>query len=377
MAANAAPLPALQNRFHFVHNRFRLGASAWKFISAGLVLAILSAIAVILCAPYLYLITTSLKSTQQLSDNTSPLLPSEAVTYTYQGPDLPDYNVIKGQQLDLYNVPIDGQTRSLALLQPLRESAIFLDPDHPDAPPITWDGHVRALNKVYTLSFHPENFIQAMQAMDFPRVLLNTLVVAIIGALGATASAALVAYGFTRFRIPFGEVLFLLVMSTIILPPQVTIIPTFIVFQKIGWIGTLLPLIVPHFFGNAYNIFLLRQYFMGMPYELDEAAKVDGASPWQIFMDIILPNSRTALAAVFLLHFLFAWNDFYNPLIYLSGNESSYVMSIGLERFLSLHGSELNLLMGASLLAMIVPIVLFFMAQKTFMQGIVLTGVEK
>jgi multiple sugar transport system permease protein len=157
----------------------------------------------------------------------------------------------------------------------------------------------------------------------------------------------------------------------------VTVIPTFILFQRIGWTGTLLPLIVPHFFGNAYNIFLLRQYFMGMPYELDEAAKVDGASPWQVFTRIILPNSRLALASVFLLHFLFAWNDFYSPLIFLSGNENSYVISLGLQRFLQLHNGQPNLLMGASLLSMILPLVLFFLAQKTFMQGIVLTGVEK
>jgi multiple sugar transport system permease protein len=157
----------------------------------------------------------------------------------------------------------------------------------------------------------------------------------------------------------------------------VTIIPMFIFFQKLGWTGTLLPLIVPHFFGNAYNIFLLRQYFMGMPYELDEAAKIDGASAWEVFTQIILPNSRLALSAVFMLHFLFAWNDFYNPLIFLSGNEKANVLSLGLSKFLQLHDSQPNLLMGASLLTMILPLVLFFLAQKTFMQGIVLTGVEK
>ncbi|MEP7285048.1 MAG: carbohydrate ABC transporter permease [Chloroflexota bacterium] len=361
----------MATRTVIVHNRFQLGTSAWKFISVGLIIAILSAICIVYCAPYVYLLMTSFKSAGQLSEANSPLLPSDAVNFTYQGKDLP-----------LYYVPIPDatggtQTRTLALVQPQRDSATFLDPEHPDAPPITWSGRIRTLSKVFTPSFHPENYLTAAAQLDLPRLLLNTLTVSIVGALGAVSAAALVAYGFTRFRLPFGEILFLLVMSTIVLPPQVTIIPTFILFQRLGWTGTLIPLILPHFFGNAYNIFLLRQYFMGMPAELDEAAKVDGASPWQVFTKIILPNSRLALAAVFLLHFLFAWNDFYTPLIFLSGNQNSYVLSLGLQKFVQLHSGQANLLTGAALLAMLLPLVLFFMSQKTFMQGIVLTGVEK
>lgn len=354
-----------------VHTRFWLGISAWKFITAGVVIGILSTICIVYCAPYLYMFTASFKSTGQFSDPTSPLWPADSENFTYNGDDLP-----------LYYVPIADptgkiQTRTLALLEPQRDSATFIDPQNPDADPITWQGRIRTLSKVFVPSWHPENYITASQAIDLPRLLLNTLTVAIVGAIGAVSSAALVAYGFTRFRIPFGEVLFMLVMSTIILPVQVTIIPTFILFQRIGWTGTLIPLILPHFFGNAYNIFLLRQYFMGMPFELDEAAKVDGASPWQVFTQIILPNSRMALAAVFLLHFLFAWNDFYAPLIFLSGNENSYVVSLGLQKFLQLHAGQPNLLAGASLMVMLLPLILFFLAQKIFMQGIVLTGVEK
>jgi multiple sugar transport system permease protein len=330
------------------------------------VVAILTVICLIYCAPYLYLLMASFKSAGQLSEPTSPLTPSDAATFTFQG-----------QQLPLYYVTTDSQTRVLASIKQSRDSAMFIDPQNPSDKPIQWEGRVRTLNKVCYPSRHPENYLKAMQSIDFLRQLVNTLAVALIGATGAVSSAALVAYGFTRFRIPRGEVLFLLVMSTIILPPQVTIIPTFIFFQRIGWTGTLLSLIVPHFFGNAYNIFLLRQYFLGMPYELDEAAKVDGASPWQVFRHIILPNSRLALAAVFLLHFLFVWNDFYSPLIFLSGSENSYVISLGLQKFLQLHNGQPNLLSGASLLAMLLPLVLFFLAQKTFMQGIVLTGVEK
>jgi multiple sugar transport system permease protein len=365
MEAQNMPVKAAP-KIVIVHNRFALGNSSWKFIGAGIVVFILTAICLAFCSPYLYLFVTSFKSAGQLSEPTTPLFPSDVATFNYQN-----------QDLDLYYVPINGARQVLALYKPGRTSATFIDPQHPDAPPIEWEGRTRTLDKVFIPAWHPENYTTAIQSIDFLRLLLNTLVVAIIGALGAVSSAALVAYGFTRFRVPFGGVLFTLVMSTIILPPQVTIIPTFIFFQRIGWTGTLLPLIIPHFFGNAYNIFLLRQYFMGMPYELDEAAKVDGASPWQVFTRIILPNSRLALASVFMLHFLFAWNDFYNPLIFLSGNENSYVISLGLQKFLQLHNGQPNLLSSVSLLAMLLPLIMFFLAQKTFMQGIVLTGVEK
>jgi len=172
-------------------------------------------------------------------------------------------------------------------------------------------------------------------------------------------------------------VLFVILMATIILPPQVTLIPTFIVFQKIGWTGTLLPLIVPHFFSNAYNVFLLRQYFLQIPTEMDEAAKVDGANPLQVFWFVVLPQARAALVAVTLFHCLFAWSEFYNAMIFTAGNPDAQPLSVALNHFRQIYSSEPNQLMAGALLTMIAPLVLFFLSQRVFMQGVVITGVEK
>jgi multiple sugar transport system permease protein len=186
-----------------------------------------------------------------------------------------------------------------------------------------------------------------------------------------------VAYGFTRFNIPYGNVLFIILLATIMLPPQVTQIPTYIVYRELGWIGTLAPLIVPHFFANAYNVFLLRQYMMGIPLELDDAARVDGANPLQILWHVIIPAARPAMAASYLFHFLFAWNDFQQPLIYIGGNEKNQVLAVGLQRFTQIYSQQQNLQMAAGILTMLVPLAIFFVAQRIFMQGVVITGVEK
>lgn len=279
-------------------------------------------------------------------------------------------------ELPLYHVPIDGEERTLALLNTSRRSATFIDPDNPDEP-IVIDERVRGLDPVYELEPHPENFTQAIDAINYWQLFKNSMIIAVVGGLGAMFSATLVAYGFTRFNIPYANVLFLILLSTIILPPQVTQIPTYIIYRELGWIGTLLPLIVPFFFSNAYNVFLLRQYMMGIPLELDEAARVDGANPLQILWHVIIPAARPALVAVYLFHFLWAWNEFQQPLIYIGGNEQNQVLAVGLQRFSQIYSSQQNLMMAAGILTMLVPLLIFFLAQRIFMQGVVITGVEK
>lgn len=236
---------------------------------------------------------------------------------------------------------------------------------------------MRGLAPVYEVEVHLENFETAVDTINYPRLFLNTSIVALVGALGAMVSATLVAYGFTRFNIPYANILFLILLATIMLPAQVTQIPTYILFRKLGWIGTLLPLIVPHFFGNAYNVFLLRQYMMGIPLELDEAARVDGANPLQILWHVIIPAARPALVTVYLFHFLFAWNEFQQALIYIGGNENNQVLAVGLQRFSQIYSSQQNLMMAAGVLTMRIPLLVFFLAQRIFMQGVVITGVEK
>jgi multiple sugar transport system permease protein len=168
-------------------------------------------------------------------------------------------------------------------------------------------------------------------------------------------------------------------MATIILPGAVTLVPTYYFFNKIGWVGTWAPLIVPVFFSNAYNIFLLRQFFLGIPRDLDEAATIDGAGPIRIFWSVILPNAKPALTAVILFHFFFAWNDFFGPLIYLAGKPDLVPITVGLTGFNNLYTQKTNLIQAASLVSSIIPLIIFFFAQRLFLEGIQIggAGVEK
>jgi multiple sugar transport system permease protein len=190
-------------------------------------------------------------------------------------------------------------------------------------------------------------------------------------------SAALVAYGFARFRIPGKQILFMIMLSTVILPGAVTLIPTYFVFLQIGWVGTWLPLIVPAFFSWGTNVFLLRQFFLSIPRDLEEAAMIDGASPLRIFYSIILPMSRPALTAVALFHFFWAWNDFFGPLIYLAGHPDKFPITVGLTAFNNLYSQSTNLIQAASLISAVIPIIVFFFAQRIFLEGVVISNLEK
>jgi multiple sugar transport system permease protein len=280
------------------------------------------------------------------------------------------------KDLYLYHVPIgDDKERELALLESVRHGSIFVDPKTNEM--IELDIPAQGLDLVWKYDVHTENFGKAIDQINFWRLLFNTFFIAVVGAFGTTISSTLVAYGFTRFNIPYANILFMIVLATIILPPQVTQIPTFIVFRKLGWIGTWYPLLIPHFFAHAYNIFLLRQYMMGIPLELDEAAQVDGANPIRILRHIIIPAARPAMVAVYLFHFLWSWNEFQQPLIYIGGNPENQVLAVGLQRFVQIYSSQQNLMMAAGVLAMLIPLIVFFLAQRIFMQGVVITGVEK
>jgi multiple sugar transport system permease protein len=206
---------------------------------------------------------------------------------------------------------------------------------------------------------------------------LNTFLIAGLSTIGAVASAICVAYGFSRFRFPGRNGLFLLMLATIILPFQVTLIPTYAVYFALGWVGTWLPLIIPHFFANAYNVFLLRQYFLTIPRDLDEAAMIDGAGPFRILWSVIVPQAIPAIVAVTLFHFFWAWNDYFLPLVYLQGAPDLQPLSVGLGRFNSLYSGEPTVIQAAAIMAMLLPVVVFFVAQRAFMRGVVFAGVEK
>jgi multiple sugar transport system permease protein len=329
----------------------------------GTVTLLTSLVAMIYLMPMGYAFTTALKPRYNAPD--APIWPSAPVTYTYEG-----------EAYDLYQVPIDGQLRALALVKKGREQSTFVDPASP-AEPIVWEGRWRTLDRVWEFSPQWGNFGEAWETIKFGRLFLNTLAIALIGTFGTVVSCTLVAYGFSRFRIPGKPILFLILIGTIILPPQVTLIPTYTFFTRIGWTGTWLPLIVPHFFANAYNVFLLRQFFLTIPRDLDEAAMIDGASPLRILWSIILPMSTPAVIAVSLFHFFFAWNDFFGPLIYLVGKPDLFPIAVGMQVFNALFASQPHLIQATAVLAMALPLAVFFLAQRFFMQGVVVTGVDK
>ncbi|MGI8916612.1 MAG: carbohydrate ABC transporter permease [Chloroflexota bacterium] len=221
-----------------------------------------------------------------------------------------------------------------------------------------------------------QNYLTSLTALPFATYFRNTGIVTGLSLIGALLSAALVGYGFARFRAPGKNALFLVVLATLILPAPVLIIPQFVLFAKLGWVNTFLPLIVPSFFGSGFNIFLLRQFFMTIPRELDEAAVIDGASFLQSWWRIALPMSLPALGIVAIFQFIFSWNDFFGPLVYLSYN-NLWTAALGLYGFTGSYGTtDYNLLMAASLVVALPCIVLFFIAQRYFVQGIVVSGVK-
>ncbi len=210
--------------------------------------------------------------------------------------------------------------------------------------------------------------------LPFPRFLLNTSVITVASMIGTLFSASLAGFGFARMRFPGRDKLFLLVLATLMLPEIVTQIPSYLLFRVFGWIDTFLPLIVPTFLGGgAFYIFLFRQFFMSIPYELDEAARIDGASTRQIYLRVILPLSKPVLSTVAVFTFLNSWNSFLGPLIYLNSLENM-TLAVGLRAFQGLRGTEWNLMMAAAALMMVPVLIVFFLAQRYFVEGIVTTG---
>ncbi|MDR3690034.1 MAG: carbohydrate ABC transporter permease [Fimbriimonas sp.] len=204
----------------------------------------------------------------------------------------------------------------------------------------------------------------------------NTLFVTILAVIGSVVSNSLVAYSFARIRWRGRELLFGITLATMMVPGPVLMVPMYALFRDFGWIGTFRPLWVPTFFGSAFNIFLLRQFLRTIPMELSEAATLDGASEWRTFIDVIVPLARPALVVIAVFTFLWAWNDFMGPLLYLT-DQQTFTLSMGLQFFQSQHtGTPWNLLMAASLIVVAPVIIVFFFAQKTFIQGIATTGMK-
>lgn len=287
--------------------------------------------------------------------------------------------------------PSVGGTPTLSRAQKLGTHAVLLLLCVPFVLPLVWMicTSLKPETEIYTekqpasavaylLSLLParvrwQNYPDALQTVPFATYLQNTLFLCICNVVFVVLSSAVVAYGFARTNFKGREVWFLLMISTMALPDQVTMIPVFTFFRKLGLYGTFVPLILPSLFGNAFYIFLLRQFFRTIPEELSESARIDGATEWGIFWQIMLPLAKPALATCALFQFLATWNDFFGPLLYIN-DPNRYTLAYGLQQFMSSYGGKWALLMAGACIFTIPIIILFFFAQKTFIQGISTTG---
>jgi len=224
-------------------------------------------------------------------------------------------------------------------------------------------------------TLHPENYPAVFTAIRFFRYLLNTVVVTGGVVVGMVVSSSLCAYAFAFCRVRYSRIVFYGVLATMMLPGVVTLIPVFILFRELGWVDTLKPLIVPAFFGSPFAIFLFRQFFLGLPRELIEAARIDGATNLQIYWRIVMPLSRPVMIAVGIFAFMGAWNDFMGPLIFLN-SESNWTLQLGLSSFMGQVANQWNLLMAATVMVLVPVLVVFFALQRYFIRGIALTGLK-
>jgi multiple sugar transport system permease protein len=238
-------------------------------------------------------------------------------------------------------------------------------------------GNAQALSpRLWPDPFKWSNFADVFREAPLWRYALNTAFYAVLGTVGMLVSSVPVAYALSRLRWRGRDAAFLVVLIAMMLPPQVTIVPVYVLWAKVHLVGTLWPLILPNWFGDAFSIFLLRQFFLTIPEEYLDAARVDGCGEIRILLTVVLRLAKPALAAVALFSFLYAFNDFFGPLLYAGEDAAHWTISVGLAQFRSLHQVEWNLTMAATVVTMLPVIVLFFLAQRAFVEGVTLTGVK-
>jgi multiple sugar transport system permease protein len=367
-----------------------------KALPSILVTAFTTILLFLFLIPFIYMIMTSLKTQAQFSLPNAPIWPvlaptvviPEGLTGTYtvkvnKAGTLVDETIdlaaFAGQTQDVYTVPLEnGTAKDLILIKGFQKGSIFLDPKNLTGEPVVWNGgSYKSLDRPWVVSPTWKNYLEMWNAINYPQVLWNTFFYAFTTTIGVLLSCILVAFGFSRFRFPFRDLMFMILISVMFLPTTVTVIPTFLFWTQIGFVGTWLPLIIPAFFANPYDTFLLRQFFMTLPRELDESAMIDGANPLRILWSVILPQSYPVIVAVTVFHIVYAWNDYFNPLIYLTSKLNMQPVSVALARFNGMFGTRPELIQAGALVTLIPPLILFIAAQRFFVQGIVITGVEK
>jgi multiple sugar transport system permease protein len=225
-------------------------------------------------------------------------------------------------------------------------------------------------------SWHPENYVQVFEKTPMPRYLLNTVVYAVLATTFMLLSSVPAAYALSKLRWRGRNATFIVIICIMFLPPQVVTVPLYLMWADIGLTGTLWPLIIPMLFGDAFSIFLLRQFLLTVPEEYLDAARVDGCGEWRTLLRVVLPMARPGIAAAALFQFFYSWNDYYGPLLYTSEQEHNWTLSLGLASFRTLHHVNWNLVTAATVLTMVPIVVVFFFAQRAFVQGVTLTGVK-
>jgi multiple sugar transport system permease protein len=339
---------------------------AWDSLGSELLRLVVLALLVVYLFPILFMIVTAFTPSEQLGDRYAPVYPARQVRFNYEGK---DYRV--------YNVPFEHGIRQLALVKPGPKASQFIDPQNPQSGLIDWEGSWRTLPGVYKFSPTLENFGLLFRATRFPQMLQNSLWLVLIGEIGVLVSSTVVAYGFSRFPLPGGNLLFYLLIATILIPEKVTLIPTYFMYVRVlDWNGSWLPLLAPLFFGNAVYIFLLRQNFKSIPKDLDEAAMLDGAGPLRILFSVMLPQCWPVVITVSLLHFYYVWNETRQAALYLGIRPDLAPVSFGIQNFQSLAPIQ-NVLQASALLVMIIPVIVLFLSQRYFMRDMVITGMEK
>lgn len=336
----------------------------------------IGAIAVML--PVGWMISTSLKSSGHLLSIPPEWIPKESGRVT-----------VNGQNMFLYDVKLeDGTIRVLAAVKLNPTKSEFIDPANPA---VSLFAPATNIAQHFVTVVHWENYLEIWNYSNIPfaSMMKNTLLYAFISVFAEVLINSFVAYGFARLRAPGKNVLFWFVLATMMLPSAVTMVPSYVLFTryipdginailgtKVVFVDTWWPLYIPKFFGSAYLIFLIRQFYMTIPMDYDEAARIDGASYFQIWWHIIVPMSRPVLTAVAVLSFMFHWNNYMDPLIYLNSTQK-LPLSVGLANFQAMYGgTPYHLMMGASLIAVAPLILIFFFLNRYFVQGIVVSGVK-
>ncbi|HEY3266350.1 MAG TPA: carbohydrate ABC transporter permease [Armatimonadota bacterium] len=344
--------------------------------------------AVVFMVPFVWLVSTSLKDDEDIFTNEIRIIPQRPVTFKRNGKDLTMVTVdgakLAPGQKTVRREDDDGNASMAPLFAQLadnedtisvapillgnglgRESSVNPDGVHKvKKPGIVWENYPKSLQYLPDETHHGLVYLG------------NTLFITAMSIIGTLLTASMVAFAFARLRWPGKDGLFILLLSTMMLPYAVTMIPQFLIWQKLGFFNTLVPLWAGAFLGGgAFNIFLLRQFFMTIPSELEEAAKIDGCSYWRTFWTIMLPLVRPAMATVAIMTFMGSWNNFMGPLIYIS-SPTKMPVAYALQLYQSVHGGEFGLLMAASTMVMIPVLLVFFFCQRYFIQGITLTGLK-